>query len=107
MRRIIQITLLACLVCLCLLNVVVLRFIYVRYGKDSERVKDLEDRLQTMEHKVDLNNRWGTRTISTEIVSSGINATNFGRSTLHLDPHTNGPQRFELTVLKSDGRPVG
>jgi hypothetical protein len=107
MRRTILIALLATLVCLCLLNVVVVQFIYFRYEKDSERVRDLAYRVQVMEQKIDLNNRWETRTITTEIVSSSADSTNFGSYTLHLDSHTNSTQRFELAVGKEVGRPVG
>ena len=55
MRRAIQIGLLAALVVVCLLNVAVVRFIYVRYEQDAESVRELGDRVQAMEQKIDVN----------------------------------------------------
>lgn len=107
MRCTVKITLLALLVLLCLLNIVVVRFIYVRYERDAETVKELQYRVQMAEAKVDLNNRWQTRTITTEIVTSGNDSPDFGSYTLHLDSHTNGTQRFDLAVGKEIGHPVG
>src|ERR1041385_7745364 len=107
MRRTVQIVLLAALVCLCLLNVVVVRFIYVRYEKDSETIRNLQYRVQAAEQKVDLNKRWETRTITTEIVTGAADSSNFGSFTLHLDARKSGTQRFELAVGKEIGHPVG
>jgi hypothetical protein len=107
MQRTIQIALLAALVCLCLVNLVVVRFLHARYADDAERLSELAGRVQTMERKLDLDNRWETRTITTEIVTAPADSRTFGRYTLHLDPHTNATQRFALALLKDVGRPVG
>ena len=107
MRRAIQIGLLAALVVVCLLNVAVVRFIYVRYEQDAESVRELGYRVQAMEQKIDLNNRWETRTITQEIVSAPASPDDSGIFTLHVDASTNNPQRFQLQVGKEVGRPVG
>ena len=75
MRRTIQITLLAGLICLCLASVVMVSFIYSKYDKDSETVKDLQYRVQRVEHQVDLSNRWETRLI-THLITTTDGATN-------------------------------
>jgi hypothetical protein len=107
MRRAIQIGLLAALVIVCLLNVAVVRYIYIRYEQDSEKLREVGYRIEAIEAKTDLNNRWETRTITQEIVSTSGDSTNSGGFILHLDMRTNTTQRFELQVGKEVGRPVG
>jgi hypothetical protein len=106
MGRTLQNILLAVLICLSLVNLVVVQFIFSRYAKDAERVKDLEYRVQGMERQVDLSDRWGTRNIYQRI-SSNPKDQRDERDHYHLIIRTNGPQRFELSVIKSIGRPAG
>jgi hypothetical protein len=106
MGRRLQNILLALLICLCLVNLLVVQFIFSRYKHDAEKVKDLEYRLLQWERKVDLSDRWETRNIYHRI-SSNTHQEAPPKSDYHLIISTNGAQRFELSVIKSIGRPAG
>jgi len=103
MGRRLQNILLAVLICLCLVNLLVVQFIFSRYKHDAEKLNDVEYRLLQWERKVDLSDRWETRNIYQRISSNTHDEGNH----YHLIISTNGPQRFELSVIKSIGRPAG
>ncbi len=107
MRRIIQITLLAALICLCILNVAVVRFIYVRYQKDFEPLRAWERRLKDVEHKVELKQRLSSGTFSREIATTTNDYAPSGEFPLYLNSRTNGTQRFELGGPWKYGQAVG
>src|SRR3954465_12073528 len=103
MNRALQTTLLVVLIALCLAILTAVSFLWWRNAGDTARITDLEHRAQHLEGAVNLYNRFETRTISMTIVSTGVSDS----YALHLNPDTNGPQRFLLYVSKSVGRPLG
>jgi len=107
MHRTIQTALLVVLILLCFANVVVVGFVYARYAKDSDTVRDMQYRVQGLEYKIEQRNRWETHTITQEIVTTPAVPGDSGIFTLHVDARTNQPQRFDLQVGKEVGRPVG
>ena len=103
MNRTLQTTLLLVLICVCLASLTAVSFLWWRNAGDAARIRDLEYRAQHFERAVNLYNRFETRTIHKTIVSTGVSDS----YALHLNPDTNGAQRFLLYVSKSLGTPVG
>src|SRR5690348_9545747 len=103
MNRTLQTTLAVVLILLCLASLTAVPFLWWRNAGDTARITDLEARAQRFEGAVNLYNRFETRTIHQTIASTGVSDS----YALHLNPDTNGPQRFLLYVSKSVGRPVG